>query len=402
MARFRHGLTKFFMKHWLYKSGWRLLPGLLAASLTLITARTGVLQPFEHSVYRFLFHVRGEQSWDDRVTVIEIDQPSLDAIGPFPWPRHHYTELLDKLTDADSSVVAFDILFAESTGDDAALAEAMERHGNVVLATAWNEQQGVIGPNANVVESAIATGHIHHHADTDGITRTYNPKINDTPALSIAAVQNYEPAQLSALASINSFQQNLWLNWRGFSDSSPRYSFIDVLNGKIPAATFTNKIVFIGYTGVDQDVMTTPYNQNPPSAGVYQHIVAANNLLAQNHLKPIVLPVWVMLMVLSPVGGYILFYRRYRLHLLANLIIIVIWSGGVILAFHSNYLLPTVVPVVTIATTSFLVRLTERLQSKLQGGHLQGVKRQGIKLGKEVGKEVCAIKPKSIYKAVVD
>ncbi len=376
------------MKHWLYKSGWRLLPGLLAAGLTLTTARMGVWQSLEHGIYRFLFQVRGEQSWDDRVTVIEIDEPSLAAIGAFPWPRHYYTELLNKLIAAESSVIAFDILFAESTTHDATFAEAMVRHGNVVLATAWDEQRGVIGPNAGVVEGAIATGHIHHHADDDGITRNYYPKINGIPALSIAVVKQYGQVQPHILASARSFHQNLWLNWRGFAHSAPRYSFVDVLTGEVPATTFANKIVFIGYTGVDLDSMATPYNQSPPTAGVYQHIVAANNLLAQNHLKPIILPVLLVLMLLSPLLGHKLFYRCYKVHLLVNLTIVVMWSGLVFVAFYHNYWLPTIVPVSTIVTTSLLVGLTERLQKQLQ--HLQLVK------------DVCFVPTEAICGAVVE
>lgn len=350
------------MKYWLCKSGWRLLPGLLVAGLTLAASHSGFLRPFEHSVYRFLFHVRGEQPWDERIAVIEIDEPSLAAIGTFPWPRHYYAELLDKLVLSDSSVIAFDILFAESTGDDEALAKAMIRHGNVVLATAWNEQRGVIGPNARVVEGAIATGHIHHHADSDGITRNYHPKINGTPALGIAAVEQYAHNQPYKPVAAN---QTLWLNWRGFTQSAPRYSFVDVLTEVVPASTFANKIVFVGFTGVGLDTMTTPYNQNPPTAGVYQHIVAANNLLGQTHLRPISLPVLVLVMLLSPVLGYRLFDQRYRVHLLTSLAAIAVWSTSVLVAFHYNYWLPSVGPMAVIPATSFLVRLTERLQRKL-------------------------------------
>ena len=349
------------MKHWLYKSGWRFLPGILAAGVALMTARMGILLPVEHMIYSYLFQVRGEQSWDDRVALIEIDEPSLAAIGQFPWPRHYYTDLLNKLAPANSSVIAFDILFAESTADDAALAEAMANHGNVVLATAWDEQRGVIGPNASFVVGAIVTGHIHYHADTGGITRTYRSKINGISALSIVAVQNYAQNQISTTSDLD---QTLWLNWRGNAELAPRYSFIDILNGKVPASTFAKKIVFIGFTGVGLDAMTTPYNQNPPAAGVYQHVVAANNLLAQDHLKPIVWPVWVMISLLSPVLGYWLIHQRLRIYLLANMSIILVWSSVVILTFNHNYWLPTVLPIGNVATTSLLVKLTERLQRK--------------------------------------
>ncbi|WP_051394528.1 CHASE2 domain-containing protein [Leptolyngbya sp. Heron Island J] len=348
------------MKHWLCKSGWRLLPGLLVAGLTLIAARTDIGLSLEHRIYSHLFGVRGERPWDDRVTLIEIDGPSLTAIGQFPWPRHYYTDLLNRLALANSSVIAFDILFAESTDSDPALAEAMAHHGNVVLATAWNEQRGVIGPNADVVEGAIATGHIHYHADADGITRTYPSRINGIPALSIAAVQRY--ADNPTLENSDLLKQNLWLNWRGLTQSAPRYSFVDVLSGEVPASTFANKIVFIGFTGVGLDAMATPYDQTPPTAGVYQHIVAANNLLAQTHLKPIIWPIWAMFMLLSPALGYWLSYQRLGVYGLANVISIVVWGSAVILAFNHNYWMPSILPVSSVVATSLLTRLTQRLQ----------------------------------------
>ncbi len=114
------------------------MPGLLAAGFTLLTARTGIFQPFEHSAYRALFQLRGEQSWDDQVTVIEIDEASLNVMGPFPWPRHYYTDLLTQLIPAEPSVIAFDILFAAPSADDIDLDVAMASHVNVVLATAWD------------------------------------------------------------------------------------------------------------------------------------------------------------------------------------------------------------------------------------------------------------------------
>ena len=350
------------MKYWLHKSGWRLLPGLLAASLTLVAAKIGILQPLENSVYCALFRVKGERSWDERVVVIEIDKASLAAIGQFPWPRYYYAQLLEQITPANPSVIAFDILFAEPSGDDGELARAMARHGNVVLATAWDEQRGVIGPNASVVEGAISTGHIHHHGDANSITRSYESKVNGTPALSIESVQRYRQ-QHSMLLPVGDLNSTLWLNWPGATQNALRYSFADVLTGKVPPEVLTQKLVFIGFTGEALDPMITPYDSNPPAAGVYQHVVAANNLLAQNHLQPFPWPLELTVLLLSSgLLGYGLSYRRFRVQLLTSMTMIILWGGAVIFAFCQNYWLPSVVPWLSVVMTSVFVRMTQGLQ----------------------------------------
>ena len=353
-----------FMKNCLNKSGWRLLPGLLAVGLALLAAKTGIVRSLEQSAYSGLFNFRGEQPWDERVAVIEIDETSLAAIGQFPWPRHYYSELLKQISPARPRVVAFDILFAESSDDDTALALAMG-HRNVVLATAWDEQGGVIGPNAVVASGAISTGHIHHYADVDGITRAYQPKLNGISALSIAAVKRYaqNPADVVYTANYN---RPLWLNWPGSIQRAPRYSFVEVLTGHVPAAVFANKIVFIGFTGVGIDAMTTPYDRNPPAAGVYQHVVATHNLLAQSHLHRVTWPIFGLFVLLSPVISYGLYGYRFEMRLLGSLIVILIWSAFVIVAFSHNYWLPTMVPVLSIIATSILVGIVKRSQAKLK------------------------------------
>ncbi|MEA5462939.1 CHASE2 domain-containing protein [Leptothoe sp. PORK10 BA2] len=347
------------MKHWVSTSGWRLLPGLLAAGLTLMAARVGLVQPLEHKIYRSLFQIRGEQPWDDRVVLIEIDASSLAEMGQFPWPRHYYTELLDQITPANPSVIAFDILFAEPSEDDAALVKAMARHGDVVVATAWDAQRGVIGPNAKLVEGAIATGHIHSLDDTDSISRTYRPKVNGTPALSLSAVQRYKLKQSDSWAMPN-LNHPLWLNWPGFVENAPHYSFVDVLTGQVPATTFTNKIVFIGFTGVGLDDIATPYDQT--ATGVYQHMAAANNLLTQNYLRPVDWPIWMMVALLSPATSYWMFYRCLRVQLLASLTLTGVWSSLVVVAFGYSYWLPTIVPLVSISLTSLFVRSFEHFE----------------------------------------
>lgn len=72
------------------------------------------------------------------ITIIGIDEASFAEVGKqFPWPRSVHAQLVRELTEAGALVVAFDVLFADPSTDeaeDAALAKAIAESRNVVLA----------------------------------------------------------------------------------------------------------------------------------------------------------------------------------------------------------------------------------------------------------------------------
>lgn len=49
------------------------------------------------------------------VAVAAIDEKSINALGRFPWSRDVHARLVDKLTEMDASVIAFDVTFADPT-----------------------------------------------------------------------------------------------------------------------------------------------------------------------------------------------------------------------------------------------------------------------------------------------
>ncbi len=71
------------------------------------------------------------------ILIVEIDDTSLDDahLGQFPWPRSTYAELIARLESARA--IGIDVLFLEADRldpvGDAALADAIGRHGRAVL-----------------------------------------------------------------------------------------------------------------------------------------------------------------------------------------------------------------------------------------------------------------------------
>jgi len=49
----------------------------------------------------------------DRVAVVLIDSLSLDAVGPWPWPRYYMARLTEEIARRQPKAIGFDVIFAE-------------------------------------------------------------------------------------------------------------------------------------------------------------------------------------------------------------------------------------------------------------------------------------------------
>lgn len=115
------------------------------------------------------------------IIFVSIDDASLTEIAkPWPWPRSLHAQLIDKLKAAGAAVIAFDIVFSQAgtPADDLALAQAIARAGNVVLAaglvpqetpagTLWSRQE----PLAELQAAGGQVGMVNLAFDSDRILR---------------------------------------------------------------------------------------------------------------------------------------------------------------------------------------------------------------------------------------
>jgi len=121
----------------------------------LAAAVLGVLRPtslarLDDSVYDILLRSTPTKGPRQNVVIVDVDDRSLSTIGQWPWRRDIVGKLITRLRNAGASVIALDIIFAESdrygqpgdseerlpgrtaTTPDAALAGALHE-GRVVL-----------------------------------------------------------------------------------------------------------------------------------------------------------------------------------------------------------------------------------------------------------------------------
>lgn len=104
-----------------------ILVSIVALLVGLLSLST-VLRDLDGRSFDYLSTSKPVQPEQPGITLIAIDEPSMDAIGQqWPWPRSQHAELIRQLRKAGTKAIAFDVLFAEPSDEaqDQALIDAM-------------------------------------------------------------------------------------------------------------------------------------------------------------------------------------------------------------------------------------------------------------------------------------
>jgi adenylate cyclase len=114
--------------------------------------------PFLESIKLRYFDtlIVNQQPVENNIYTVNIDEPSLEAYGQWPWPRGDYGNLIEDLYARGAGLVVFNVLMSEEdrSGQDAVLAEIMQQYPVIVtmLGAAENKNEA-INPGATIVNS---------------------------------------------------------------------------------------------------------------------------------------------------------------------------------------------------------------------------------------------------------
>jgi adenylate cyclase len=322
--------------------------GALVLTLGVLVAygawrNTPVFEAIEGQTLTWRFQLRGPLKPGRDVAVIAIDDRSVAALGGWPVDRGRLAKAVDALSRAGASVIVFDLLFAgpgrkeaSAAGDgDAKLAAAMRRAGNVVVPFAFvfhaseasGPQHGAalrraayasyrlpagaaagsrVRPAGVVAppETLLAAGtpaHVTVVLDSDGALRWAQPAIRygDAyyPSLAIEAVRLYRHLPRNAVALTvgqgialgdrfvaTDRHMRLAINYYGGEGVFPRYSLIDLLDGKLPAGALKGRIVVVGASAVGVgDRFVTPFTRRLPGFAHFATVI--DNILTGRSLR---------------------------------------------------------------------------------------------------------------------
>ena len=306
---------------------------LVGASLLLIAMNysfSSFLLSFEERVGSMTWTLSPETSLEERITIVAIDEKSLNAIGPWPWPRDQMARLAQSINDAGAQFQIHDIVYPEGFGDeDQPLATALA--GNGLIA-----QLPLVGDNTEQIRSgqlthpltgiscteaqllpkttnfigtstalaSVPKGHITPKIDADGSIRKIPsavcidglayPALAVSPFLQIAGGGSDWSASINEgegllspqqIMTIDSFpgleiplddQGNMRVSFLRDPSSYQAVSAIDVLEGNIDLDMFDNVWVIVGATafGLD-DIVPTPFSGFTPGVELQARMIGS-------------------------------------------------------------------------------------------------------------------------------
>ena len=319
---------------------WLLAVAAVAVVTALYYHQNAFLEGFEARTYDLRFKsLRGPIPASSDIAIIAIDERSIAALGRFPWSRQAYVRLLDKLQAVQPRGVLFDAFFpeVESAAADQALADAIRRAGNVVLATSYDldrqlQPRSRLGSLPALEQAARGVAHINLIPEEDGVNRRNLLLVQEggrqVPSLGLAGAMlalgvEHPVAEPFAvhlgerLVPVGG-DGELWINYPGRSGAYTRLSFIDVLQGQVDPAQLRGKIIFVGATALGiYDMRVTPFDANTP--GVEVHAAVADDILSERYIHRTGLQSLFDLLMISVVG-LLCFWLTARLRLQAAIL----------------------------------------------------------------------------------
>lgn len=273
------------------------------------------LQSIDNLLFDFSMKKAADHQPDPRIVVVTIDDASLEELGRFPWDRAVYAPFLANLNQEGNipKAIAFDIVFGEESDNpdsDMAFAEALTAYPNVIMPVVgimgdvfstsiakrdeWIKAHSISKPY-DLFAELTQQAHINRVISPDGVIRQTWLKIQGPDGEVIPSLA-YKVAEMAG-TDLSKYDEitdpkktkepvaknTITIDYELITDDFLSVSFVDVLNGVLPADLFKDAIVFVGFTAVGlssdggQDTGVTPIEKNIKL--VYAHANITNQLL---------------------------------------------------------------------------------------------------------------------------
>jgi adenylate cyclase len=373
--------------------------GIVIATGCIFTLLAMVVQPLTAINWRLSDQMFFPEAPSPNIVILAIDDATLKTYGKWSeWRRSLHAQAIDNLNQAGAQVIAFDILFADSSKDDVALAGSIEKAGNVVIPVVGVEplptaKSGIsyeqfILPTDILEKATLSLGHANVVPDGDGVVRRVPLSVTDGsgktyPAFSLAILYALFSQQLP-----NEFTQQenklfllgrdipvdhsnqLLINYTSLDNSYEILSYGDVIEGNFSPSLVENKIVLVGMAATAElDTWFVPVSSTKVP-GVWIHANVMDTILRQRFLIDINWQITLMVMLLITIMGALALPRmKLRWGGILMSVMFLGYLSAVFLSFDNGYVLnvlypATLIPIVYFANV-FCIVVAEQSDKRL-------------------------------------
>ena len=235
----------------------------------------------------------------------------------------------------------------------------------------------ILQPVSMIAKNARALGHVNVGTDADGTARYGYPVIaydgEFYPSLSLQAVRVFrdfppeamridfnEGIQLGDIWVPTDDSMRLVTNFYGPNKTFPIFSFVDVLEGRVPKSAFAGKIVMLGASAIGVvDNFVTPFSG--ALSGTERMATVVENILHQESLTRRDI-FWVFELVIAVAGGVILGWASshlsyFKFGFLALGLGLIYAAVNTLLLGYGNIWLNFMLPLVTWVITYSIVMI---------------------------------------------
>ena len=401
-----------------------------ALALALMSLVSAVWAPqlsqWEERLASRTWSLANQDATERRLVVVDIDEKSTQALGPWPWPRERVATLLSGLNAYGVNLKVVDVLFdgAQDPVQDQKLAAALKAGAPTVIAqlfalnpdaqvtsgalagalgacspssaSPFTSAFGFMGAQPMLAQSSTGVGHITPIVDTDG-------SIRRVPAMVCFQGQVYPALAVAGLAAATGAQPVVHTNKPGLFNSSapqtidvggfqlpldaqgqmrvsyqmPRSGFVsvsavDVLQGKVPQSLLKGAWVLVGSTAFGGgDAVPTPQGGAVGGVEVHAQLMSAA-LDSRTPFVPAWAPLWPFATGFLALLMLVLSLRASGPKAAVVVPLVAVATGGVIFAAHAYLLLSMHQwlgwgqPVLFLALAASLLTATEMLRVRFE------------------------------------
>ncbi len=181
------------------------LAGLIGAglALALVFQQPALVNTARDRLFDQFQRLSPREYETDPVKVVEIDDAALEKYGQWPWPRHRFATMVDKLNEAGAAAVVFDVIFAEPDRTSPNNVSASWLNSPVlapIVSELGASDLGAVDHDGRLAASLAAAPTVMHLTARSGDSEGTCP-----PALEASRVQGMRPNDLARVAP--SFRQ---------------------------------------------------------------------------------------------------------------------------------------------------------------------------------------------------